>query len=222
MFVIPEDLTVLNTKALRDFALQAAAAYESIKDDVTEDTVTDDQLDEMETYSTFMLDVDAELEVRAQRAQRFATLNTEPEDLEEDGEEDETPVPVPAVFAETVEPDAPTPTLAQVTHVSPPIEDVLPPARKMFSYIAGADSGFASAAELDGWDDLVKAFNFRSRSHVRGAAFQQNNFASIRREFGDLTVLESDSDQETMRKVDLVRDERNSADGGSLLAGVGW
>lgn len=219
-FNIPEDLSVLNTKALRDFALQAAAAYEQIKDTVTEDTVTDDQLDEMETYSSFMLDVDAELEVRAQRAQRFATLNAEPEEMEEDEDEELVPAATTA-FAEVVEPEAPTPTLAQVTHVSPSLEDVLPPAQKMFSYIAGADSGFSSASELEGWDDIVKAFNFRSRSHVRGAAFQQNNFASIRREFGDLTVLESDSDQEQMRKIDLVRDQRN-ADGGSLLAGVGW
>ena len=219
MFTIPEDLTVLTVKALRDFALQAAAAYEQIKDSVTEESVTDAQLDEMETFSSFMLDVDAELEVRAQRAQRFATLNAEPE--EDDDSEPEEAL-VPATFAEVEEPDAPTPTLAQVTHVSPSVEDVLPPARKMFSYIAGADSGFASSAELNGWDDVVKAFNFRSRSHVRGAAFQQNNFASIRREFGDLTVLDSDSDQEQMRKVQLARDPSINADGGSLLAGIGW
>lgn len=213
-FQIPEDVTVLTTKALRDFALSAAAEYESIKDSVTEETVTDEQLDEMDTYSSFMLIVDDELTARANRASRFRQQNEEGEE----SEEEETP----GEFAETEEPEVPTPTLAQINAVAPSSEttDAIP-APKMFSFIAAPETGFAAGTELSGWDDIVKAFEVRSRSHVRGAPTQQHQFASIKREFGEFDVLSTDSDMEQMRKIDLVRDE-SQADGGSLLAGVGW
>jgi hypothetical protein len=214
-FQIPEDVTVLTTKALREFALNAAAEYESIKDSATEETVTDEQLDQMEQYSDFMLVVDDELTARAERASRFRaqTAEVEEEEPEETGE-----------FAEgdTDGEEVPTPTLAQINAVAPSSEttDAIP-APKMFSFIAAPETGFAAGTELSGWDDVVKAFNVRTRSHVRGAPTQQHQFASIKREFGEFDIFENDSETEQMRKIDLVRDE-SQADGGSLLAGVGW
>lgn len=213
-FHIPEDVTVLTTKALREFALNAAAEYETLKSSVNEETVTDDQLDELETYSTFMLTVDEELTARSERAARFRAQTAE----EEEEEDEDT---TPGEFAE--EEEIPTPTLAQVNAVAPSTEitDAIP-APKMFSFIAAPDTGFAASSELGGWDDVVKAFQHRTRSHVRGAPTQQHQFASIRREFAaDANVNDNDSDMEQMRKIDLVRDE-SQADGGSLLAGVGW
>jgi hypothetical protein len=211
-FQIPEDLTVLTIKALREFGLKAAAEYEIIKDAVTEETVTDEQLDEMENYTNFMLNVDEELDKRNQRATRFNTLTADPEEEEEEEAE-------PAEFNEQ---EPVVPTLAQIADVSPSAEQVEAiPVPKMFSFVAAADSGFPASAELEGWDDIVKAFSHRSRSHVRGAASQQNNFANIKREFGDADVGENDSEIEQMRKVNLVRSE-TMADNGALLAGVGW
>lgn len=221
-FNIPEDISVFTSKALRDLALQAAAAYEEIVSSTTEDTVTDEQLDDMEAYSAFTTLVDNELEARAERAARFRATTIEPEDEVEEVDAQTEPEPVPTQTFSTPEPEVATPTLAQIAPAAPApvVEDI--PEQKMFRFIAAPDSGIPAGQELDGWDGVTKAFINRTRSHIRGGSMHHNEFASIKREFGnDVDIFENDSDEEQMRKINLVRDETR-ADGGSLLAGVGW
>lgn len=225
-FNIPEDISVFTSKALRDLALQAAAAYEEIVNSTTEDTVTDEQLDDMEAYSAFTTLVDDELERRTERAARFRATTADPEDeVEETDAQPEAEVAQPAAQpAQTFapEPEVATPTLAQIAPAAPTpaVEDI--PERPMFRFIAAPDSGVPAGAELDGWDGVTKAFMNRTRSHIRGGSMHHNEFASIKREFGnDVDIFENDSDEEQIRKINLVRDE-SRADGGSLLAGVGW
>lgn len=226
---LPEDLSVLTTKAIKEFSLQAAAAHQEILESATPETVTEDQLDELETYENFTILADEELTARADRAARFnaqAAPAEEPEEVEE-------PEEAPAAAASAEAPAAAEPeTVTASSRKAPTVADMLAagagnggsdvpvdaPAQKTFTFIAAPDVGFAAGAELDGWDDVTKAFIHRARSHTRGAPSQHHAFASIRREFGDNNVLENDSDQEQMRKIDLVREP----DDASLLAGVGW
>jgi hypothetical protein len=229
MFDLPQDLKILTKKALQDFSLMAAAARDEILDATTAETVTDEQIEELEQLKNFSVDIDAELKGRQERAARFNAATAEAEVEEEEPEAAAEPAAEAAPAAEAeAEPEAvtagsaKTPRLQDVINVSnngnTAVDLPVSEAVKNFTFIAAPDTGFAAGAELDGWDDITKAFVNRSRTHTRGAPAQHHNFALIKREFGDLDILESDSDQEQMRKVDLVR----TPDDDALLAGVGW
>lgn len=224
---LPEDLSVLTTRAIKEFSLQAAAAHQEILDGATPETVTDEQLDELDAYENFTALAEEELESRASRAARFSE-HAEPAEEPEDEPAEEPAAETEAPAEAAAEPETVTagsgrkaPTVADMLAAggtgTAPVIPVAEPA-KTFTFIAAPDVGFAAGAELDGWDDVTKAFIHRARSHTRGAPSQHHAFASIRREFGENDVFENDSDQEQMRKIDLVREP----DDASLLAGVGW
>lgn len=228
MMELPQDLKILTTKALTDFATQAAAAHAQLFDSVTADTVTDEELEALEAYSAFTAEVDEELERRRERAARFAAQSEPDPEGEGDGDEDEPaktePAKADAKADAKAEPESVTagaPRVADMINAGGGSQDEINLAvekPKNFTFIAAPDTGFAAGAELAGWDEVTKAFINRSRSHIRGGATQHHEFASIKREFGEFDVFESDSDAEQMRKIDLVR----TPDDDSLLAGVGW
>ena len=240
-FQIPEagSLPRFTVTALRDLALEAAAAFDSLKESLTKETVTDEQLDDLDDLKNFMLLCDEELSERKSRSTRFSALTTPVKPLATDGDEadgedeesDEGEKP-PAAPAKAKTP-APVSTAMSVDRLPTVVDvvgstggsaiegEVLPATQSKFTILAAADTGYSAGAELNGWLDVARAFVNRSRTHGGGTA-QQSTVAVIRRDFPtNFSISEGDDDVSIMRKIDFARDEKN-LEGGSLLAGVGW
>jgi hypothetical protein len=240
-FEIPEasSLPRFTVAALRDLGLEAAATYDAIRETLTPETATDEDLDDLEDLSAFMVLVDDELSKRRDRAGRFNALPAAMADDEEDEDESddeeaegeaEASVPAPAMMkgkkgASYAADVAKLPSVSDIAASGNQVlegevvtgEDNKP----QFRILAAADTGFSAGQELDGWLDVAKAFVARSRTHGGGTA-QQSTVATIRREFGsDFSVSDGDDDVTIMQKIDFARDERRLP-GGSLLAGAGW
>lgn len=246
-FEIPDISTLdrFTTAALRDLSLEASATFDAIRNDLTEEMATDQDLDDLADLNTFMQAVDQELANRKKRSQRFAavTKRVAPENGDDDGDDDDDggsddTVTAPATTRRrsnrttemamtTTEPAAveTLPSVAEIASISPtPVvgeivgqEDNKP----KFRILAAADTGFAAGSELDGWVDVARAFVARTHTHSGGTA-QQSTVASIRREFGnEMAVSDGDDDISIMKKIDFARDETRLP-GGSLLAGAGW
>lgn len=246
-FEIPEvsDLPRFTLQALRDLGLEAAAAYDALREVLTPETATDEDLDDLEDLKSFMVLADDEMSKRRDRQSRFNALpNAMKMDDEEMGEEGDGPM------EEMVEPEADskakgkakgkpamadssyaantrTPSLAEIANNSnngDVIEGIVDSGednKPQFKILAAADTGFSTGAELGGWLDVAKAFVARSRTHGGGTA-QQSTVATIRREFSnDFAVSDGDDDVTIAQKMDFVRDE-SRLPGGSLLAGAGW
>lgn len=239
-FEIPEasSLPRFTVAALRDLGLEAAATYDAIRETLTPESATDEDLDDLEDLSAFMVLCDDELSRRRSNIDRFNALPAAAGDDEEDAadegddEEAEGEAPVPATKAKKEK--ASTSYATDVAKV-PSVSDIAASSNQViegevitgednkpqFRILAAADTGFSAGAELDGWLDVAKAFVARSRTHGGGTA-QQSTVATIRREFGsDFTVSDGDDDVTIMQKIDFARDEKRLP-GGSLLAGVGW
>ena len=97
-FTIPatDSLSRYTVAALRDLALEAAAAFDSLKESLTKETVTDEQLDTLDDLKNFMLLCDEELSDRKSRSTRFSALTTPTKPLATDddaaaGDEGEEP-----------------------------------------------------------------------------------------------------------------------------------
>jgi hypothetical protein len=238
-FEIPEasSLSRFTVAALRDLGLEAAATYDAIRETLTPESATDEDLDDLEDLSAFMVLVDDELSKRNDRKARFNALpaamvdDDEEEEEVADDEEAEAEVAPPAAKskgkkATTYSADvAKVPSVGEIASSTTQVlegeivtnEDNQP----QFRILAAADTGFAAGAELDGWLDVAKAFVARSRTHGGGTA-QQSTVATIRREFGsDFSISDGDDDVTIMTKIDFARDEKRLP-GGSLLAGAGW
>lgn len=235
-FEIPEagSLPRFTVAALRDLALEAAAAYDSLRESLTPETATDEELDDLEDLKNFMVQVDDELSARKSRVSRFNTLTAPAKPLAQ-GDDDETEEET----TEPEEPEEPAKTKAKVPAAmmtmdkTPSVKDIAtysgqvieaeiiePDNVPKFTILAAADTGYSAGSELDDWLDVAKAFVARSRSHGGGTA-QQSTVATIRREFGDFSITDGDDDVRIMQKIDMARDE-SRLPGGSLLAGVGW
>jgi hypothetical protein len=243
-FEIPEtgSLPRFTVAALRDLGLEAAAAYDSLREVLTPEIATDEDLDNLEDLKAFMVLVDDELTKRRTRQQRFNALTAmkEEDDVDDDvAEAEEAAAEEAAPAAAKVKKGAKGDTTYSVasTEVSkiPSVVDIAGSTPQVlegeivtsgdnqpqFKILAAADTGFSTGAELDGWLDVAKAFVARSRTHGGGTA-QQSTVATIRREFGnDFAVSDGDDDVTIAQKMDFVRDEKRLP-GGSLLAGAGW
>jgi hypothetical protein len=244
-FEIPEasSLPRFTVAALRDLGLDAAAAYDALRESLSSETVTDEDLDDLEDLKSFMILVDDEMSKRKDRTSRFNALppamkaDDEGDDEAAEGEEPTAEENAPTVtkkkgakaaestsYAVTTVDVAKVPSVAEVASVSNVIEgEVITTEdnKPQFRILAAADTGFSAGSELDGWLDVARAFVARSRTHGGGTA-QQSTVATIRREFGsDFSVSDGDDDVTIMKKIDFARDERRLP-GGSLLAGAGW
>ena len=247
-FEIPDvnNLNRYTVTALRDLALEASAAFDALRDVLTPETATDEDIEDLEDLKTFMLAVDQEMSSRKDRLSRFNALVTqnddeEDEDVPDDEEEEAAPAVAPkrkraaemsatgtSTAVATLEKAPPVekiPGVAEIATANPQVlvgevvtNDALQP---QFRILAAADTGFAAGAELDGWLDVARAFVARSHTHSGGTA-QQSTVATIKREFSnEMSVSDGDDDISIMKKIDFVRDETRLP-GGSLLAGAGW
>jgi hypothetical protein len=233
----PDSLARYTSTALQDLALEAAAAFDSLREGLTPETATDAQLDDLDDLRNFMLLVDEELASRTDRATRFNAITAPARPLpagtevvEKEEEEEEAKEEKPSTKAKT-------PPSTEMALNLPSVKDIATSAgnngaalegeildagmRSSFTILAAADTGYSAGAELGGWLDVARAFVNRSRTHGGGTA-QQSTVAVIRRDFSDqFAISEGDDDISIMRKIDFARDEKN-LEGGSLLAGVGW
>lgn len=77
-FEIPEvsDLPRYTIPALRDLGLEAAAAYDALREVLTPETASDEDLDDLDDLKSFMVLVDDELTKRRERQARFNALPT--------------------------------------------------------------------------------------------------------------------------------------------------
>jgi hypothetical protein len=246
-FEIPEvtDLPRYTIQALRDLGLEAAAAYDALREVLTPETANDEDLDDLEDLKSFMILVDDEMTKRRERQSRFNALPTamRAEDMMDDevAEGEEEAAESAASADSKVKPqskgakgtdttysaDTRTPSLAEIANNSNSnnvIEGIVESGednKPQFKILAAADTGFSTGQQLDGWLDVAKAFVARSRTHGGGTA-QQSTVATIRREFNnDFAVSDGDDDVTIAQKMDFVRDE-SRLPGGSLLAGTGW
>jgi len=240
-FEIPEasSLPRFTVAALRDLGLEAAATYDAIRETLTPESATDEDLDDLEDLSAFMVLCDDELSKRRDRAGRFNALPAamaDDEDAEDGGDDEEAEgeAEAPAAAPAAKSKKSSTSYAADVAKL-PSVSDIAASGNQVlegevitgednkpqFRILAAADTGFSAGQELDGWLDVAKAFVARSRTHGGGTA-QQSTVATIRREFGsDFSVSDGDDDVTIMQKIDFARDEKRLP-GGSLLAGVGW
>ena len=230
----PASLGRYTDTALRDLGLEAAAQYDSLRESLTNDNVTDEDLDNLEELQAFMILVDDELSNRNDRVQRFTAL---PSTLKATGgdeeveEEEVVAETAPAAKAKTKEAgttfttETKVPSVVEIAANNPgviegelvPVDGNLP----QFKILAAADTGFSTGSELSGWLDVAKAFLARSRTHGGGTA-QQSTVATIRREFSnEFSVSDGDDEVMVKTKIDHLRDEKRLP-GGSLLAGAGW
>ena len=240
----PASLPRFTVAALRDLGLEAAAAFDALRDAVTPETATDEDLDNLEDLKSFMILVDDEMDNRKTRNKRFAALTakdkttTSDEEDQEDGaqpdteeeiaEEQNAGGKIPDVKGKKSAQYSTKSNVPSVTDIATSHPNVIEGEivtdqdnQPQFRILAAADTGFSAGAELDGWLDVAKAFVARSRTHGGGTA-QQSTVATIRREFpSDFSVSDGDDDVTIMRKIDYARDERRLP-GGSLLAGAGW
>lgn len=248
-FEIPEasSLPRFTVQALKDLGLEAAAAYDALREALTPETATDEDVDDLEDLKSFMVLVDDELSTRKDRLARFNALPAavkaaDEEDMGEDNTTaaDEVAEGEPAADAAkankarkaaannpTYAAETRPPSMAEIagnTQQNGVVEGMVETSednKPLFKILAAADTGFSTGAELDGWLDVAKAFVARSRTHGGGTA-QQSTVATIRREFSnDFAVSDGDDDVTIMQKMDNVRDEKRLP-GGSLLAGTGW
>lgn len=245
-FEIPDTASLprFTVAALRDLGLDAAAVYASLKDSLTPETVTDEDLDDLEDLKAFMILVDEEQAKRKDRLTRFNALapmkaEDDVDDAEAEAEEEAAEESAPAAAkvksqskgakgTDTTYATKDVSTLPSVTDIASSTPQVLEgdlligeDHKPTFTILAAADTGFSAGATLDGWLDVAKAFVARSRTHGGGTA-QQSTVATIRREFSnDFSVSDGDDDVTIMRKIDFARDEKRLP-GGSLLAGAGW
>jgi hypothetical protein len=237
-FEIPEanSLPRFTVAALRDLGLEAAAAYDSLRESLTPETVSDTDLDDMEDLKSFMVLVDDELSQRKSRQARFNALAPMKAEDEADEamaddevlEEAETPAARKADKVKSTEMSVATGRTPSVAEIAASTTQVLEGEivnnegdKPQFKILAAADTGFSAGSELDGWLDVAKAFVARSHTHSGGTA-QQSTVATIKREFtNELSISDGDDDISIMKKIDFARDE-SRLPGGSLLAGVGW
>lgn len=93
-FEIPEasSLPRFTVQALKDLGLEAAAAYDALREALTPETATDEDVDDLEDLKSFMVLVDDELSTRKDRLARFNALPSAMKTMdEEDMGEDQPP-----------------------------------------------------------------------------------------------------------------------------------
>lgn len=233
MFVVPSDLTKLTPAQLADQIAAARVAYNTLKDTVTPETVTDEQLEQLQTWQTFALvDGPAELEARQRRAAEFAALDAKPEPKTET---ETTTVEVTAPGTVTTTPTGTEFTAETKTDevITPKLTDIIDQQTKtvepnkptVYSSLVAAAGvpNVEAGSEFTSLLDVAKAFEARSAGFQRmttssgEGGIQHFPVAVLRRNYPDEFSVHGDQrDQEILTKV--ASEDR--LPGGSLLASV--
>ena len=243
-FEIPDidGLYAFTVSYLEDLKSQAKNEFESIRASVDQDTVTEEQLDELEALQTFYrVTIPEHLKARASNKTRFSALNTAPDEPEGDEEGEEEPEAVTA----STKTEVIKVTVADIIDKAP--EPNVPATnRSSYSTLVAAAGvpNFEAGQKLTTMLDVAKAFEARSNSHAslrgRGAMVEAYPVAQLVRDYppefsvnGDETdyakLLEVGNETRLpggslLRSVELrqkqIQEEHPERD--SLVAAAGW
>jgi hypothetical protein len=174
-FQIPEDLGQFSVTGLSDLSKQAETEYTSLLASVNKDSVSDEDLDDLEALQTFYrVTVPGELKKRQERGTRFSALQTQPTDPEGDDDDDQgTTVPAavtttpPQTFSSGSEAVIEVKLTDIVDNAPPPN---MPPkdSRPVYSTLVAAAGvpNYEAGQRLDTMLDVAKAFEARSFAHA--------------------------------------------------------
>jgi len=225
-FQVPENLDQFSVAGLKDLAKIAQDEYTVLKESLTAETVTDEELDRLEELQTFTrVTVPDVIAKRDERQNRFAAATSEPE-----GEGDEE---VPAEEPATVTAST-TVTNTEVINVK--VTDIInagggtkdpvpvTPRPQYSALIAAAGvPNYEAGQKLDTMLELAKAFEARSAGHDAmvkrgaGASYNSSPVAMLVRNYPDELSVNGDSTD--YEKLLQVSDEKRLP-GGSLLRSV--
>ena len=227
-FQIPDDLSQFSIGGLEDLRRIAKRDLDGLKSTVTLETVTDDELTQMEDLQGFVYStIPAEIAERQDKAARFAAASGEPE--EEEAEEVEEEAEEEA--AEGDEPEAVTASskvsVAKLkAHSDGKTIDLPSPNRQPMSTLIAAAGvpGYDNGQKLNSMLDVAKIFEMRSAGHasMEKAGMVTNGpiqmpVASLVRDYPD--EFSVNGDQTDYDKLLAVSNE-SRLPGGSLLASV--
>lgn len=224
LFQIPEDLTVFTLTALDAKAVEARTEYTSLMESVTQDSVTDEELDELAALKQFwQFDVPAEKQARTERADRFAALN-EPEPETE---------PEPELEPDAVVAAARVTATADDGVVKVRVEDIInrdgsavavPASRQGYATLVAAAGvpDYEAGHKFESMLDVAKAFIARSAGHGGasgpvGTGPIHYPVAKMIRDYPDEYSVNMDDND--YAKIMAVANERRLP-GGSLIASV--
>jgi hypothetical protein len=243
-FQIPEELHRFSVSGLNDLLKQAGDEYATLKESLSPDTVTDEELDHFEELQQFVLrDGPAEIKSRKSRRDRFQNVlsaeNGEEEEKEEEGEAepegDEKPEGDNGNEKEAVTAGMTT-TVGTHGTLEVKLTDIIPKApapnvpaspRPRYSSLVAAAGvpDYEAGHQFDGLLEVAKAFESRSASFSRqadrGAAATAGEVhypvALLLRNYPDEFSVNGDqNDYATLLKVS----DESRLPGGSLLSAV--
>jgi hypothetical protein len=172
-FQIPEDLGQFSITGLNDLKKQAETEYSSLFASVSADSVTDEELDDLENLQTFVrVTIPDELKSRQDRTSRFSALNTQPDPADEGTSDDEAAAKstTPALKS-TQETFSATETievkLSDIVDKTPEPKLPVKDSRPVYSTLVAAAGvpNYEAGQRLDTMLDVAKAFEARSFSH---------------------------------------------------------
>lgn len=242
-FKIPEDLSPFSITGLERFRADADAEYNEIFASVSGETVTDEQLADLDALREFSTTVETEIASRNTRLERFALLTAEP--AVETVVEDAPVVEVTTKIGDTVVASTAaviTPTLADIVAPgSTKTTSVPEEAPKYGSLIASADVPNHTASQpLENMLAVANAFLERTAGYrglgegtaSHGVAVFKRDYPDGMNVFGaseeqDMKILEHAIDESRLPGGSLVKANRITAEdvenkGASLVAAVGW
>jgi hypothetical protein len=226
-FEIPEDLTEFTLSALDAKRAAAENEYSTIMSSVTQDTVTDEQIDELAELRQFWkYDVPAEIQGRKDRADRFSALDGEDEKQAEevdDEKKDDAPKAVTASTTVTAQLDD--------TSVKVTVADIIDKngksviehtTRQGYSTLIAAAGvpDYEAGSKFTDMVDVAKAFIARSAGHGGasgpvGTGPIHYPVAKMVRDYPDEFSVNMD-DNDYPKLLALMNEER--LPGGSLIA----
>lgn len=227
-FQIPEDLSQFSVSGLNDLKKQADTEYDAIIASVTEETITDEQLDELESLQEFRrVTVPQEIKDRQERRSRFSAVTKtqpdEPEGDEDEGDEEkktETPTPNATTFSANG--DVIDVKLSDIVDKAPPPKLPATDSRPVYSTLVAAAGvpNYEAGSRLTTMLDVAKAFEARSASHsVSRNATEPQTYpvAMLKRDYPEEFSVYGD--ERDYAKLLEVADEKRLP-GGSLLRSV--
>lgn len=233
-FQIPENLGQFSDAGLKDLIKQAKDEYSTTLDSLSPESVTDDQMDNLESLRQFYkVDGPAELSGRSQRRDRFAALGEEDEaepeaeadaDAEAEADADasaDTEDSGDEAVTASAKSRAPRPSALKVQGGGTKSSDVVPTQASYSTLVAAAGvPNYEAGQQLTTMLDVAKAFEARSAGHGRlstgqaGAGPVVYPVAQLVRNYPDeYSVF---GDERDYAKLLAVANERRLP-GGSLL-----
>ena len=225
-FQIPEDLGQFSISGLNDLKKQAETQYASLIASVNKETVSDDELDDLEALQTFAnVTVPTELKNRQTRGSRFSALQTQPEEPEDEGEGDEDKAAVATTTnnTETFSTGTIEVKLSDIVENAPAPQLPVKDSRPVYSTLVAAAGvpNYEAGQRLDTMLDVAKAFEARSFSHAamrnRGTGPITYPVAQLVRDYP--SEFSVNGDETDYAKLLEVGNEKRLP-GGSLLRAV--